>query len=323
MFKWPEAPSERADAHELADFAELSAWRSNTISTTAISQALGRIAENDHSYDLAEEEESEEVAYPDGVTETGSDDQITEGAYLELERRQGVCHNGYPFILGENGYTLSVSQDPLNSKSIIYKYLLLATRLNMNTNRDHSGCNGTLLLEELAAEVARNYLGPQAESLVFGTASNISSFAGRVDFLCQQIGEGGGFENRGLKPPTERDGKLDVVAWKDFADHRPGKVILFGQCKTGTNYKEELAKLQPGAFRKKYMRSAPVVKPVRAFFVSEALPETHWHNMSVDAGLLFDRCRIVDFCDSVSEVTLGKIKAWTAAAAQANDLPGL
>ena len=323
MFKWPKTPSERADAHELADFAELSAWRSNTISTTAISQALGRIAENDHSYDLADEEESEEADYPNVVPETGSNDQLTEGADLELERRQGVCHNGYPFILGENGYTLSVSQEHLSDKHIIYKYLLLATRLDMNANRRYSNYDGTLLLEELAAEVAQNYLGSRAESLVFGTASNISSFAGRVDFLCQQIGEGGGFENRRLKPPTEKDGKLDVVAWKNFTDQLPGKLILFGQCKTGTHYEDELAKLQPDAFCKKYMRSLPVVNPVRAFFVSEALPETNWHNMSVDAGILFDRCRIIDFCDSVSDVTLGKIEAWTAAAAQANDLPGL
>lgn len=159
--------------------------------------------------------------------------------------------------------------------------------------------------------------------MVFGTASNISAFKERVNFLCEQIGEGRGFENRGIKPPTEKDGQLDVVAWKDFTDHLPGKLILFGQCKTGTHYKDELAKLQPEAFCKKYMRSAPVVNPMRAFFVSESLSETNWYNMSVDAGILFDRCRIIDFCDNVAPETLGKIKAWTAAAARDNDLPGL
>lgn len=308
MFKWPGVPSAQADLNELGDFVELTAWQRGSMSITATLQALGRLEENDYRNGVPEEEEAE---------------GIVEAAYSELSQRREFCRTGYPFAIDQPGYTLRVSPDSQDSKSILYKYLLLATRLNMNTNRDHSGCNGTLLLEELAEEVARNYLGSRSESLVFGTASNISSFEGRVNFLCQQIGEGGGFENRGLKPPTERDGKLDVVAWKDFADHRPGKIILFGQCKTGTHYKEELAKLQPGAFRKKYMRSIPVVNPVRAFFVSEALPETNWHNMSVDAGLLFDRCRIIDFCDSVSEVALGKIKAWTQAAAQANDLPGL
>ena len=308
MFKWPGVPSAQADPNELADFVELTAWQSGSMSITATLQDLRRPEENDD---------------PGGVPVEEAAEEVVDAAYLELIQRWEFCQTGYPFILDPRGYTLQVSQEPQDSKSVIYKYLLLATRLNMNTDRYYSDYDGTLLLEELAAEVARNYLGTRAKSLVFGTASNISSFEGRVNFLCQQIGEGGGFENRGLKPPTEKDGKLDVVTWKDFADHRPGKIILFGQCKTGTHYRDELAKLQPGAFCKKYMRSTPVVKPVRVFFVSESLPETNWHNMSVDAGILFDRCRIIDFCDGVTPETLGKIEAWTEAAAKANDLTGL
>ena len=49
MFRWPGTPSPRADAHELADFAELSAWQEGSFSLTALSRTLGRLDENDHS----------------------------------------------------------------------------------------------------------------------------------------------------------------------------------------------------------------------------------------------------------------------------------
>ena len=57
------------------------------------------------------------------------------------------------------------------------------------------------------------------------------------------------------------------------------------------------------------------------FFAAEALSRQNWYNDVSDAGLLFDRCRIVDFCDSVTEEVLAKVRAWTEAAAIATTLP--
>ena len=196
----------------------------------------------------------------------------------------------------------------------------------MNTNRRYSDYDGTLLLEELAAEVAREYIGARADSLVFGTAAEAAGFPDKVNDLCNKMGEGGGFVNRDKSPPSAKDGKLDVVVWKGFADGAAGKLIGFGQCKTGTHYKSQLAQLQPSSFCQKWLRDQPAFTPIRMFFIAEALPRGprgHWFSTVSDAGLLFDRCRIIDFCDSVTPETLDKIKAWTAAAAQANDLPGL
>ena len=62
---------------------------------------------------------------------------------------------------------------------------------------------------------------------------------------------------------------------------------------------------------------------MRMFFIAEAISRLGWDSVSSKAGLLFDRCRIVDFCDGISEDVLEKVKAWTEAAAKANELPGL
>ena len=305
MFKWPGVPSDRAEVHELADFAELNAWRDGSISVTALSQALGRIEEND---------------YTDGVPEYNETDDVVEAALVEAERRQKSCRNGYPFVVEQQGYTLSTNSSTPCNKVIIYKYLLLATRLDMSANRIHAGIDGTLLLEELSAEITLGYLGLRAESFVFGTASNISNFKEKIDDLCQRMGEGGGFVKRDEKPPNERDGKLDVVVWKHFTDQLPGKLIAFGQCKTGTNYKDTLTQLQPDSFCRKWMDTPPSLTPARMFFVAEALSRGNWYNNAVDAGLLFDRCRIVDYSHQACKRVLDKVETWTMAAAEAAEV---
>ena len=306
MFKWPGMPSARPSEHELADYAELVCWERGSTSMNALSADLGRLGENDYS---------------DGVPEEEELPQVVEGAYREIERRQEACRDGYPFVIGGKGYTLHASQEA-NSNHIIYKYLLLATRLNMKDKRAHAGIDGASLFEELASEAARQYLGARAESIVFGTATGMADFPGKVNDLCKRINEGVGYVNHNEAPPNERDGKLDVVAWKHFADRLPGKLIAFGQCKTGTNYKDTLTQLQPDSFCKKWLRSPLILTPMRMFFVAEALSRSRWANTSYDAGLLFDRCRIVDFCDGISGDVLKKVTTWTEAAAKGNELPG-
>ena len=307
MFRWPGIPSPRADAHELADFAELSAWQEGRFSLTALTRILGRLDENDHS---------------SGVSIDDPVGNAAEAAYAELEQRAETCAHAYPSALTRSAQTLSFTGATANDKHIIYQYLLLATRLNMSSDRCHTGIDGTRLCEELAAEIARIYLGDRARSFVFGAASQQPRFPDRVDDLCRQLGEGGGFVNRNRGRLTARDGNLDVVAWKPFADRRPGKPILFGQCKTGTSYRDTLAQLQPDAFCKKWVRDPLALAPVRAFFITEALPWSLWHNAVADAGLLFDRCRIMDFADGVNRAVLASLTAWTTAAAQASGLPG-
>jgi hypothetical protein len=306
-FKWPGIPSPHASEHELADFAELSAWQSDGNSATALSRLLDRLDENDHS---------------DGVQEEEEIDIAVEAAYEEMEKRSEACGDGYPFEIGNHGHTLRARGEMRNSKRIIYKYSLLSTRLNMRDDRVHANIDGTLLFEELASEVARNYLGDRAKNFVFGTAAERQNFAAKINALCGRMGEGSGFVNRNEAPPRERDGKLDIVVWTPFTDGLPGKLIAFGQCKTGTNYKDTLTHLQPDSFCKKWLQSPLVFTPIRMFFISEALRRSRWHNDSVDAGLLFDRCRIVDFCDDISEGILEKVATWTSAAAKATGLPG-
>ena len=300
MFKLPGTPSPRAAVHELADYAEWVCWRDDASSRTQLLQDIGRLTEND---------------YTDGVPEEEPVDRAVEEAFAEIERRRAACRVGYPFVLGNEGYSIRSAATTENTRKTIYKYLLLATRLDMKANRNHAGIDGALLFEHLAADATRSYFGTRSESTVFGTSAKDTNFAAKVNALCQQIKEGVRFENKNQVPPRERDGKLDVVVWIPFPDDMPGKLIAFGQCKTGTEYKDKLTQLQPDSFCRKWFYSSPVLTPIRMFFVAEALPQDHWYSIASDAGLLFDRCRIVECCGDLSPDVLGDVEAWTEAAA--------
>ena len=91
MFKWPGVPTSRAQAHELADFAEILCWQRGTASVTDISQDLGRLDDNDYS---------------DGVPEEEEIPRYIEDAFQEIELRIEACGGGYPFRLDEKGNVL-------------------------------------------------------------------------------------------------------------------------------------------------------------------------------------------------------------------------
>ena len=64
-----------------------------------------------------------------------------------------------------------------------------------------------------------------------------------------------------------------------------------------------------------------LVEPLRLFLVAEAWPPHLLERASRKAGVLFDRCRIVDFSSDISDEVMSRIEQWTAAAACAQGLP--
>lgn len=298
MFKLPNPPSPRAGSHELADFAELLCWVRGSTSTREIIACLGRLDDNENNI---------------GITDDDDENAETIDEVMnEIERRMVACRSGYPFRLELSGTVLNLAQNAEDfTPSIIYLYLLLGTRLNMKDNRNHAGIDGTHLLEILSARVLQNYLGStRARSIVFGT-SNAKSFKDKVNELCCDLSEGVGFRNINQSITYANDDKLDTIGWVPFSDNLPGKLIVFGQCKTGSNWREATSQLQPETFIKKWMQEPILVTPMRAYFVAEAADRAQWKGDSVSAGILFDRCRLVDWCDGIP---VNNFKAWTLSA---------
>ncbi len=299
-FKLPAKPTARADVHELADLAELMAWANKSVSAREILALLGREGENDGNEGCEDDDDRNADAFDEVADEFG--------------RRQQACAGRYPFTLDDVGNVLRHAPvDDLSSW--LYGYLLLSTRLNMTHARNHAGIDGTTLLEHVSAISLRHYLGPiRAQAIVFGTAAGAAGFPARVTRLCQDLGEGFRFKNHQNLPMNAKDDKLDVVAWLPFADQMVSKVVVFGQCKTGTAWTEAACQLRPLDFIKKWVETPFAFDPLRAYFVSEAVSRTRWAGYAIDGGLLFDRCRLVDCCDEMDAPLYNRMVRWCRAA---------
>ncbi len=293
---------------DLADFSELASWQGGRASDTYVSRQLAKVEENDHT---------------NGVPEIDELHEEVQCAFGMVEGRMESYGSAYPFELDESGRSLRLRAHSDGPGQTVYKYLLLATRLDMNQNRAYQGIDGTDLFEQLCAEVVRQYFGDVSRSLVFGTSSDLRSFSDRVANLCTQTGEGNTYRNNSGGSPQAKDDGLDVVVWTPFTDARNGKLMGFGQCKTGTHYEEHFTRLRPVAFCQNWFDIMPAVHPVRMFFITDALPDDRWYKRSTYAGIIFDRPRLIELCENISTETLTNISVWTQAAAVANGLPGV
>ena len=323
-FMLPDRPSARATKSEIADYLEVLAWLNGTVSEREIVSYQGRLSDNIGYDDVAGGDDSETDTDDGGIELDGfaandDEDQYAESMTEnsgELERRKVACGpSGYPFALLREGAALQPDQATWDTpKGLVYRYLLLSTRLNMSNNRVHAGIDGTQLLEELAAEVLKNYLGAERSgSFGFGTA-NPGEFKDKVDTLCRKLGDESQI-NPEANYSHARDDKLDVAAWIPFADGRPGKLVVFAQCKTGTSWRDAVTELQPLSFMHKWMYPGMKVCPARAFVVAESVEEGQsWNHLCHDAGILFDRCRLVDFCDNLPLELYNRLQQWTDAA---------
>src|SRR5439155_19512293 len=94
------------------------------------------------------------------------------------------------------------------------------------------------------------------------------SFKAAINFLCVDcIGEGGGWPTGKVCTPRLRpqDGGLDVVAWRDWPDKLPGKMMLWGACATGGDWERKAQDLMLGSFTGEWMVLQPITPILRAF----------------------------------------------------------
>jgi hypothetical protein len=228
----------------------------------------------------------------------------------------------YPFTLNASANLLSL-RSKMTSQSragMLYLFLLVASRADMDSRRKLAGIDPTTAFECLCAEILLNFWGGSTDlsgSLVFGTARKKThhnhSFESNIEHLCTNLKEGRGMKTD-AKLPGSGDGKLDVVVWRVFSDGRRGGLIGFGQCKTGIHWKTHLTKLEPRRFCEKYFQEPLIIDPVRIYMVPHRVDGRDWNDHSRDGGLLMDRCRLVQYGHNISKSVFGNCRQWVTAA---------
>ena len=290
-------PDINADLSELADYLELRCWL-DPEKSYSIRSARSAIAI-----------ESDEICI-EGVDD--DEDRLLrrlDDALSEINMRKSRCNDKYPFIVDHNVVRLNEKVDP--EVTYIYIYLLYATVCNMGRKRIAKGIDGSAIFESLCASVSYSYFGPNTETLVFGTSYS-GSFKDKVANLLNRLQEGGVYREPFGSNEMQKDGKLDIVAWKPFHDKRGGKLIAMGQCKTGTSWSDQLTQLQPTIFFQSYSTTSPFAPPVRLFFIADSCTNSKWEENCRYAGILFDRNRIMDCISEIPDELLEKINLWSS-----------
>ncbi len=228
----------------------------------------------------------------------------------------------YPFTLNASGSLLSFRARLMaqSKAGILYIFLLVASRADMDSQRKLDNLDPAALFEQLCADILLNFWGGRTElsgSLVFGTARKMArhnhQFHANIEHLCLNLRDGRGMRID-AKTPGAGDGKLDVVVWRIFADGRSGGLVGFGQCKTGIHWRTHLTKLQPRSFCNKYFAQPLLIDPVRVYMVPHRVDGSEWDNHTTDGGLLLDRCRLVQYGYDISKDVFENCRAWLNAA---------
>lgn len=262
--------------------------------------------------------------------ETQSAKALAGDVFKELLDRQDSCvplpGKGvvweYPFTLNKSASLLSLRAKigGQSSRGLVYCFLLVVSRADMDARRNLESLDPTVLFEQLCADILLNFWGganAHTSALVFGTArtknENSRRFGANINRLCTSLREGRGLKDK-AKVPGAGDGKLDVVVWRVFSDGRAGGLVGFGQCKTGIHWKTDLTKLVPRNFCRDYFKEPLILDPIRIYMVPNRVDANAWNSHTGAGGLLLDRCRLAQYAYDISKPVFRDCRTWLDAA---------
>lgn len=148
------------------------------------------------------------------------------------------------------------------------------------------------LFERLTARAIKRYL--DGDVFVFGWPPMDGvepAIAGRVRQCAEAMGE------RFAEAPGARykDRGVDVVAWRSVhepaSDRRSGKIVMLSQCAAGSHWRSKTTELPFRAWSQ-YIHWA--AEPICSFALPSVVPDDLWHDVSREAGVVFDRIRIAN-----------------------------
>lgn len=253
---------------------------------------------------------------------------IAGDVFNEIEDRKAAIAAGpttpvyatYPFEL--NGDLLKFTADLADPAyaGAVYLYMLAVTRSSMESEtRTLAGVDPTLHFEDVCeASLLRFWGGRDSNGDIFllGTSGGRRTrFSLRITKLCKGLGEGTRW-NKKAKSPGAGDGGVDLVVWRRFQDKRAGGLVAFAQCKTGDGWANHLGRKNPNSFHTKYFHTHMVSDPMAIYMVPCRVPRDEWDNVirEHNKGLIFDRCRIVQYATDVKAATLRRCRLWLDAA---------
>lgn len=259
-------PSETEDPIRLADWLELLAIRSadHNSSHGDLQRGLNRLG-------------------MDGMEAIGT------ACMDEIWRRHNSAVDGYPFNFTGSLLSLKASWEEF----LPYIFCLLLSYCS-EKQKKVAGLKHEVMFELLACVVARRYLDGKALRFGFPRTELPCSFIKALSKVCCEVMEWSPFAAG--RTGRQKDGGLDLLAWKPFPDGQLGMLILFGHCASGADWDGKINELQPHDFCSSWLggERSPITK---TFFIPHRLEKEEFNRRAVSAKLFFDRCRMALYAD--------------------------
>lgn len=292
-------PLPATDELQLADWLELNALMSedHNSSYVDLERALRREGVVDADESGLNDETLRRKIHIDEAIERKIN-QIT----FEIGARSRAADRAYPFVADNHKIELRSEIDSF----VPYIFCLCISWFGAERTQ-----RPRIMFENLSCVAAKNFIGGEVVRFAHPRTDLPSAFDQAIQSLCSLTNEGGGF--RPQRTRRRKDDRVDVVAWKHFPDHGEGKLMLFGNCASGNDWRDKLTEVQPEVFCQTWMLEMPLsvslpnVRAIRAFFMPYRIASREWRDNSLQAGIIFDRCRIAylvsesnDFADKRS-----------------------
>lgn len=161
------------------------------------------------------------------LTEIGASPMKVSMAIAAMAKRADVLGDSYPFIVSDIAVLRRAT--PHAAIYVALLHLTPGSVARQTVRASETAVMGELL-EEISETALANFWGPGGNALSFGYPSKHGrpeAFDQAVVWLAGKIGLEAG---RGYRPPRRKDGGVDVVAWRQFADRRAGFPVALAQC---------------------------------------------------------------------------------------------
>ena len=246
-----------------------------------------------------------------------------------IERRANILESAYPFLLDDNGDTLSyvgvldnehvghaVYMLCLILSSIPESEILDKTRLKIpNSTRDRFQACSAWAAAAIIGGCAFAFGWPRPDGSDFMTALGTVYHDSMGDKEATV---------RDAPPPgasgAEKDGGIDIIAWRPRADHASGKVYLLGQVATGKNWKDKPVAADIKPLHDSWFLFSPVSTPIPAMFIPYSIIPEHGANIEGQLRLLTSRFGVVVYRDVLPRYAQEGFKTGMAKLAQVHRL---
>lgn len=249
---------------------------------------------------MDELELSANARFDDVDAEIKDREEIAVGAVTRMQLRKSALGDAYPFELDENGRAVSftVEKPDLGQAACLVSLLLSNLRAGtplLNGSHYHPSdpevrrlraCFQYFATAAIAAEV-----GGPAWSFGFPRPDG-SGFAKKLGEIWEILKDGTvGVDSSA--PPSPKDDKVNVFAWREQRDQLPGFLLVAAQVATGKDWKEKSIKNHlDRVFPNRWFSTAPATEMVAYHVIPFARPDISFRDDVLVLGNVLHRLRV-------------------------------